>query len=253
MEWTDNAIVLTANKHGESSLIVSLLTEHHGRHAGLVRGGAGRRNRGIYQPGNLVNAQWRARLPEHLGAFTCELTNAKAATLLDSPLELSVLASACAIVEVALPERESHPSIYKGLLIVLNSLDDEEVWPTVYVKWEIGLLQELGFGLDLTSCAATGNTEDLIYVSPKSGRAVSREAGEPYRDKLLQLPGFLSKPDRQCPQDDLYTALKLTGYFLERHAYGHADHRRMPQSRTRLLNRVRALSRVEFSDQDQMD
>ena len=253
MDWTDNAIVLTANKHGESSLIVSLLTEQHGRHSGLVRGGAGRRNRGIYQPGNLVNAHWRARLPEHLGAFTCELTSAHAATLLDQPLELSVLASACAIVEAALPERETHPSVYNGLLVVLESLDDSNVWPTVYIKWEIGLLQELGFGLDLTACAATGQTEDLIYVSPKSGRAVSREAGEPYRDKLLQLPEFLVGPEPQCQQDDLYAALKLTGYFLEKHAYGHADHRRMPQSRTRLLNRARTLSRLGFNDQDETD
>jgi len=241
MDWIDRGIVLTARKHGESSLIVSLLTEHHGRHAGLVRGGAGRRNRGVYQPGNLVNAQWRARLAEHLGTYTCELLEAKTAALLDSPLELAALQSASAMTETALPERENHPNIFNGLLIVLESFHDQKIWPTVYVKWELGLLKELGFGLDVSCCAATGQTDDLIYISPKTGRAVSRQAGEPYRDKMLSLPEFLINPEVPCGLPDLYNALKLSGYFLERHAFGGAS---LPPARTRFVDRIRQRIKV---------
>jgi len=236
MEWTDRGIVLSARKHGETSLIVSLLTEHNGRHAGLVRGGAGRRSRGIFQPGNIVNAHWRARLAEHLGNYSCELLEANSAPLLDSPLELAALQSATTLLEISLPEREKHQNIFKGLVVVLEALGDPQIWPTVYIKWELGLLKDLGFGLDFRCCAATGKTDDLIYVSPKTGRAVSRQAGAPYKDIVLSLPQFLIKPEIECNMPDLLDALKLSGYFLQQHALGGAA---LPPARQRLVDRVR--------------
>ena len=195
MDWSDDGIVLAARRHGESSAVVQLLTRGQGRHAGLARGGAGSRGRGIYQPGNLVAARWRARLPEHLGSYTCELAHSYAAALLDDPLRLAALASACAVAEAALPERHPYPKLYGAFIALLDGLDGEPQWAAVYARWELGLLDELGFGLDLSRCASTGVTENLSYVSPKSGRAVSREAGAPYRDKLLPL-AWLSR--RQC-------------------------------------------------------
>lgn len=236
MDWIDRGIVLTTRKHGESSLIVSLLTEHHGRHAGLVRGGAGRRNRGIYQPGNLVNAQWRARLPEHLGTYTAELLDAKTAAWLNSPLELAALQSAVSLIEIALPERELHPNVFNGLLVVLDSLPDQSVWPIIYMKWELGLLKELGFGLDLSQCAATGATSDLTYVSPKSGRAISRQAGEKYKNVALNLPGFLTDENIKCGIGNLHEGLKLSGFFLESHALGGHT---LPPARLRFFDRLR--------------
>ncbi len=239
MDWTDRGIVLTTRKHGESSLIVTLLTERHGRHSGLVRGGAGRRNRGTYQPGNLVSAQWRARLPEHLGTYTAELLEAKTAALLDSPLELAALQSAAALAETTLPERESHPNIFNGLLIVIDSLSDPNIWPVVYIKWELGLLKELGFGLDFSQCAATGSTADIIYVSPKTGRAVSRQAGERYKSVVLDLPKFLVDDNAKCGMQDLLEGLKLSGFFLEGHALAGTS---LPPARTRFIDRIRRYS-----------
>lgn len=238
MEWTDDAVVLSARKHGETSLIVSLLTREHGRHAGLVRGGAGRSNRGLYEPGNQVRAHWQARLSDHLGTYRCELLKADAADLLTDRLKLAALSAICAVSDIALPEREPHQPLYEGLVILLASFADENLWPTIYVKWELGLLQELGFGLDLSSCAATGRTDDLTYVSPKSGRAVSSAAAQPYKDVLLTLPGFLLSDGQLGTLDEVHQALKLTGYFLSRHAFGStagAD----PNARARLVERIR--------------
>ena len=238
MDWSDDAIVLSAKKHGESSLIVSLLTRDHGRHSGLVRGGAGRRNRGLFEPGNQVRAQWRARLADHLGTYKCELTNAVAADLLDDRFKLSGLSSICAVSDVALPEREAHRPLYDGLLILIDSFTNDALWPTIYVKWELGLLQELGFGLDFSSCAATGATENLTYVSPKSGKAVSTGAAAPYKDKLLTLPDFLTHSGQAGEFSDIHQALKLTGYFLNRHAFGtYPGHE--PDARSRFMERVR--------------
>ena len=238
MEWSDDAVVLSSRKHGESSLIVSLLTHHHGRHAGLVRGGSSRRNRGLFEPGNHVRAHWRARLEEHLGTFQCELTRSVAAELMNDRLKLSGLCSVCAVSDIALPEREPHEPLYEGLLVLINSFSDDKLWPTIYVKWELGLLQELGFGLDFSSCAATGTTENLAFVSPKSGKSVSVDAAEPYKDILLALPEFLLKDGRIGNQDDVYQALKVTGYFLNKHAFGtYPGHD--PDARMRLIERFR--------------
>ena len=246
MEWSDEGIVLSARKHGESAAIVTLLTREHGRHAGLVRGGAGRRARGLYQPGNRLHATWRGRLAEHLGSFTCELTQAVAAPLLEDPLRLACLSAVCAVAETSLPERETHVPVFEGLGVVLAALSesDDEVWQSVYVRWEMGLLQELGFGLDLTRCAATGAQDGLTHVSPKTGRAVSAAAAEPYRDKLLVLPSFMLPGGAPTTPRDVVDGLKTTGYFLERHVFSQRREARAPDARSRFIDRLagRALS-----------
>lgn len=236
MDWTDDGIVLSARPHGEGSLVVSLLTLDRGRHAGLVRGGGSGRQRGMFQPGNLVRAGWRARLPEHLGNYSCELLQAHAAAYLEDPLKLAALASACAVADGALAEREPHPAVYEGLLALIGLLDST-VWTAAYVKWETGLLADLGFGLDLTRCAATGLNDDLAYVSPRTGRAVSLSAGEPYRDRLLRLPGFLIGRGSDTPEEVMH-GLDLTGFFLDRHVFG-LNHQPLPAARTRFVDRLR--------------
>jgi len=236
MEWTDEAIVLSARPHGEAAVVATLLTRSHGRHAGLVPGGRSPRRRGNLQPGNRVGARWRARLPEHLGTLTVEPIQTAAAGMLDDPLRLAGLVSACAVAEVALPEREPHESVFHGLAALLDAFNSP-AWAAAYVRWELGLLQELGFGLDLASCAATGSNDALAYVSPRTGRAVSLSAGEPYRDKLLPLPGFLVGQGGGGPAEVL-AGLELTGHFLERNAFATRD-TAMPAARTRFLERYR--------------
>jgi len=233
IDWTDEAIVLSARPHGETSLLATVMTRGHGRHAGLVRGGTSKRTRGIYQPGNEVVATWRARLAEHLGTFTCELASARIAVVLDDRLRLLGLGAACALVEKALPEREPNPAIYAGLRSLLDTLTTSEAWAEAYVRWEVGLLAELGFGLDLRVCAATGRTADLVYVSPKTGRAVSALAGAPYRDRLLALPAFLLGSG-ESGSGDIVAGLRLTGHFLER--AGFAGERGLPPARDRLCD-----------------
>lgn len=236
MEWQEDGIILSVRKHGESSAIVNLLTHTRGRHAGLIRGGTGKRMRGLLQPGNKVQATWRARLPEHLGNFSIEPVTAYAAAALNDAGKLAALSAACALIESTLPEREPHPAVLDGLEILLAALEDDAVWPVIYVKWEIGLLAELGFGLDLSHCAATGATDDLTFVSPKSGRAVSTAAAGPYKERLLALPAFLLDSGQPARIAD---GLKLTGYFLENHVFQHRN-TDMPAARRRLADRFRA-------------
>jgi len=238
MEWFDQGIILSTLKYGETSAIVTLMTKNQGVHAGLVKGGAGKHKRGDLQPGNLVAAHWRGRLAEHLGNLSCELMRAYSATLLDSPDTLSCLSSALALSQSALPEREAHPLVYEGLGIVLNSLDGKD-WPSVYVKWELGLLRELGFGLDFSCCAATGVTNNLIYVSPKSGCAVSGEAGEPYKKVMLVLPRFLLAEGVSGSPSEIVEGLALTGFFLERHVFGEFNSKTLPAARQRFSERMR--------------
>lgn len=236
MEWSDEGIVLSARRHGETAAILSVLTEAHGRHAGLVRGGTGRRQRSALQQGNLVAVTWRARLEDHLGSYAVELQRSPGAFWLDDPGRLAVLASACALADMTLPEREPCDTVYLGLTRLLEALE-EPFWAAAYVEWELYLLGELGFGLDLSECAATGRNDGLAYVSPKSGRAVCLSAGEPYRDKLLPLPGFLRGEGAPKPAD-VADGLKLTGYFLDRHLL--APHRRrLPDPRDRLMTQMR--------------
>jgi DNA repair protein RecO (recombination protein O) len=239
MDWRDTGFVVTARRHGENGLIVELLTETHGRHAGLVRGGQSPKRRALLQPGNLVAASWRGRLPEHLGAFEIELLRAHAAGLLDDPDRLAALAAAAALIALALPEREPHSDVFQGFAALIDALDSA-AWPQRYVAWECALLAALGFGLDLGSCAATGVNDDLAYVSPRTGRAVSRSAGLPYHDKLLALPGFLWR-DAAADDADIAAGLALTAYFLHHHLL--APHgRALPEARGRLVERLRRLS-----------
>lgn len=238
MEWTDRGIVLSARKHGEGSAVVSLLTLAHGRHAGLARGGASRRQRGLFLAGNEVSARWYARLDEHLGTFECELIHSRAARVMDRPIRLAALSSACALIEAALPERHPYPALHGVVVQLLDALDGDRDWAEPYVRFELVLLTELGFGLDLEACAATGTTEDLSYVSPRSGRAVSTDAGQPFHDRLLALPRFLAEPGAAAPApQEIRAGLALTGHFLSRHLF--APHGgRLPPARERLLDRL---------------
>ena len=241
MEWSDTGIVLSARRHGENAAVVSLLTERHGRHAGLVHGARGRRARGLCQPGNTLTARWQARLAEHLGRYTCELVRARASLLLDDPLRLAALAAVCALVEATLPERHPYPQVYTATVRLFDALEASEHWPEGVVRWELALLAELGFGLDLSSCVATGAVEDLAYVSPRSGRAVSQEAAAPYAEKLLPLPAFLAPPEETAaaPAADIVAGLRLTGWFFEKHVFA-GQGGRMPPARERLIDRLKA-------------
>jgi DNA repair protein RecO (recombination protein O) len=237
VEWRDIGFVLAGRRHGESALVVELLTAEHGRHAGLVRGGQSPRRRALFQPGNLVAAQWRGRLPEHLGHLDCELVRAYAAPLIDDPDRLGGLAAAAALAAAALPEREPHGDVYASFAALIAALDSAADWPQHYVAWEGELLAALGFGLDLGRCAATGVTFDLAYVSPRTGRAVCRDAGAPYHDKLLPLPAFLWC-DAPAAAAEIAAGLDLTGYFLERHLLA-PQGRGLPEPRRLFCDRMR--------------
>jgi DNA repair protein RecO (recombination protein O) len=220
MQWSDDGIVLGCRKHGESSVILELMTRDHGRHLGLVHGGRSRRLQPVLQSGNTVHAVWRARLDEHLGTYTVEGGDLRAARLIESPLALYGLGAMAALLRL-LPERDPHPGLFESATVLLEHLDQPAVAPGLFVRFELAMLAELGFGLDLTRCAATGVTRDLVYVSPKSGRAVSAEAGEPYKDKLLALPGFLRRePAASDPSlADLKAGFALTDFFLNLHVF----------------------------------
>lgn len=237
MQWTDEGIILSARPHGETAAIVDLWTRGHGRHMGLVHGGRSRRLRPVLQPGNQVDATWKARLPDQLGSLTVETRRAFAAEVLDDPQALMALSSITALTSL-LPERDPHPNLYEITLFVLGFLGDATVWPALLVRWELALLDDLGFGLDLSQCAATGSNDQLIYVSPKSGRAVSASAGEPFRDKLLALPPFLTK-QRSGPvtAQDVNLGFALTGYFIEKHLLGPRG-QTLPASRMRLITQL---------------
>jgi DNA repair protein RecO (recombination protein O) len=219
MEWTDDGIILGVRRHGEGSVIVELLTRAHGRHFGLVRGGTSARMRPVLQPGNTVRAVWRARLDEHLGTYALEGLTLRAATVLTSSYAVYGVTHLAALARL-LPERDPHEGIYEMLDAALGDFDDARRAAVRLARFELAMLTELGFGLDLSACAATGATEDLVYVSPKSGSAVSRSAGEPWRDKLLRLPAFLRQDGDiagSVTDDDLRDGFALTGMFLLRH------------------------------------
>jgi DNA repair protein RecO (recombination protein O) len=245
MDWIDEGIVLGARPYGESAAIVTLLTREHGRHMGLVHGGASRAKRPLLQAGNRVKAAWRARLAEHLGTYSCEMVTAHAALLLEDPLKLTGLTAACAVADGVLPEREPHPAIFAGFEALLTGFQSE-AWPVVLVHLELGLLKELGFRLDLERCAVSGVTEELVYVSPRSGRAVSREAGAPYAERLLALPGFLVGGS-DYSTEEILRGLDLTGHFIERHLFWPRN-RGLPEARLRLAERLRALVVAESAE-----
>ncbi len=236
MEWRDAGFVLAVRRHGESGAIVELLTREHGRHAGLVRGGQSPRMRAVLQAGNEVAAQWRGRLAEHLGTFACELAGAHAARILDDPDRLAGLTAAAALLAGALPEREPHPDIFASFHHLVAALNSAADWPARYIGWERDLLTALGFGLDLTRCAVTGEATDLAYVSPRTGRAVSRMAGLPYHDKLLCLPEFLWRGDA-ADRHQIALGIALTGHFLTNHVFA-PQSRSLPAARVRLAERL---------------
>ncbi|MFN3132189.1 DNA repair protein RecO [Roseibium sp.] len=219
MEWSGHGVVLTTRKHGENDVILEVMTADRGRHLGLVRGGRSKRHRPALQPGNELSLTWKARLSDHLGQFQIEPHTARAADLMNSGIGLAAVQHLAALVRL-LPERHPYPRIYGALNVVLDHLDASDAAAALMIRFELELLQELGAGLDLTSCAATGTTDDLAYVSPRSSRAVSREAGRPYHDKLLPLPSFLLEGQRQAGTEltwqDVTQGFRLTGFFLDR-------------------------------------
>jgi DNA repair protein RecO (recombination protein O) len=221
MEWHDEGLIIGIKKHGESSVILEAMTASHGRHLGLVKGGRGRRMQAILQPGNGGSLTWRARLDEHLGLYAIEATELRAARLMADAATLQGLNLISALLRL-LAEREPHANLYRAAVLIADRLDDREIAPVALARFELAVLAELGFGLDLSSCAATGTRDDLIYVSPKSGRAVSRGAGEPYRDRLLPLPAFLHGDGAEVMPSagEIRDAFALAAFFLSRDVFG---------------------------------
>lgn len=240
MEFTDDGIILSARAHGETAAVAEIFTPHHGKWAGLVYGGQGRTQRPVLQPGNGVRAHWKGRLDESLGFFTLELTHARAGELMQDRLSLAGLTAACALAAATLPEREAHGRAYHTMRILLDHLGDPDIWPALMARWELGLLAELGFGLTLDRCAATGARENLIYVSPKSASAVSAEAGEPYKDRMLPLPAFLRDSSADATRADALDGLTTTGYFIETRIL-HLANKELPEARRRVAELLRAL------------
>ncbi|MDF3033384.1 MAG: putative repair protein RecO [Alphaproteobacteria bacterium] len=236
MKWTDSGIVLSTRSFGENSRIVSLLTRQYGRHAGLVKVPKSR-SRLSLEAGAFVEATWNARLSEHLGQWSFETTAAMGAKLLSRPLPLAALSSACSLTDQCLAERHPYPDLYVLLKCLIEDLVHTPDWPVAYVNYELALLKDLGFGLDLSSCAATGQRHDLIYISPRTGRAVSREAGEPYKAKLLPLPPWWV--DDQVPPD-IQVSLTVTGCFLAQHLTGRQG---LPAIRQRLVEMLAVTAR----------
>jgi DNA repair protein RecO (recombination protein O) len=242
MGWEDDAYVLSARAHGESGAIVDLLTSEHGRHAAHVAGGGSRKMKPFLQAGARVMARYRSRVSEQLGSVVLEPVGEGPSSLFDDPAALACLSAAASVAAGALPEREAHPGAFYGLEALILSLAHPDIWPAVYVRFEAGLLQELGFGLDLSRCAATGSTDDLIYVSPRTGRAVSAKAGEPYKDKLLALPPFLLGAQAGLGEGDVDLGLALTGHFLEQFVFGPLN-RPLPPARVWLVERLKDIGR----------
>jgi len=239
MQWTDEGVVLGVKRHGETSVILELMTQARGRHLGLVRGGAGSRLRGVLQPGNSLRATWRARLDDHLGNYAVEGINLRAAAFLGAAHAVHGVTHLAALCRL-LAERDPHRHVHGALEAILDALDDRAAVAPMIARFELAFLAELGFGLDLSACVVTGATADLVYVSPRTGRAVSGAAGEAYRDKLLRLPGFLRGDAEPGSAADLADAFALTGFFLERHAFAPRG-LALPQARARF---VAAISRA---------
>ena len=246
MDWDAPAIVLDARPFGEGDAIATVMTEQHGLHRGLARGGTARAQAGLWQPGNLVQVRWVARLSDQLGSFSAEMIHAGAAFAMDDALALAMLSAVCAVAEGALPEREPHPRVFHALVRLVARLPLGAAMLTDLVFWETALLADLGYGLDLASCAVTGETTGLVFVSPRTGRAVTDAAAGVWKSRLLRLPGFLAGGDAAAAADTIVAAdwrdgLALTGHFLARDAFG-AQHRPLPRARQMLYDRVAALA-----------
>jgi DNA repair protein RecO (recombination protein O) len=236
MEWVDNAVVLGARPFGEGKLVAEVFAREHGRFGGIVH--AGRKSQPILQSGNVVHAGWKARLSEQLGFYNpLELIEPHATRLLDDPIALAGLSSAVALIRGATPERQAYPQLYDALIVLIEAMPHAEVWPALYTRFELGLLSALGYGLDLSRCAVTGAREGLAWVSPRTGRAATGEAGAPHADVLLRLPPFLVDADAQLKPGDVADAFALAGYFLERRVFEHRGEG-MPDQRRRLIERL---------------
>jgi len=219
MQWQDEAIILGVKRHGETSVIAEVMTSARGRHLGMVRGGRSRSMQPVLQAGNRVDVTWRARLDDHLGEYRIEPLQLRAAQLMETATAVYGVQAMGALLRL-LPERDPHPHLYRALDVILDNLSDPADAGELFVRFELAVLNDLGFGLDLTECAATGIRSDLVYVSPKTGRAVSRAAGAPYADRMLALPPFLGEahaPSADC--QSLSAAFRLTNHFLSRHVY----------------------------------
>lgn len=239
MDWRDTGILLALRRHGESSGIIEVFTPEHGRHAGVVRGATSRKLAPVLQPGAQLDLQWRARLEAHLGTFTVELQRSRAAQAMGSRLALSGLNAVCALLAFCLPEREPHPALYRRTEQLLDLLGQDDLWPLAYLRWELALLEDLGYGLDLSVCAVTGTDEGLAYVSPKSGRAVSRAGAGDWADRLLPLPEVLL--GRGAMEDaEIVGGLQVTGYFLSEKLAPDLGNRPLPDARARFIDRLRA-------------
>ena len=234
MDWRGTAILLNVRRHGETSAIIEVFSEDKGRHAGVVRGGTSRRIAPILQPGAQLDVVWRARLEDHIGSFAVEPVRSRAALVMGDRLALSGLNAVTGLLGFCLPEREAHAALYRRSEQLLDLLGQNDVWPLAYLRWEVALLEDMGFGLDLRSCAVTGATEDLAYVSPKTGRAVSRAGAGDWAARLLPLPDVLrgvgNAPDREIAQ-----ALETTGYFMSRHLAPDLGARPLPVARSRFV------------------
>jgi DNA repair protein RecO (recombination protein O) len=241
MEWDAPAIILEARPYGEGDAVTTVMTEAHGLHRGLARGGASRGKSGTWQVGNMVQVQWTARLSDQLGSFTGELIHAGAAHAMEQALPLAMLTASCAVAEGALPEREPQPRIFEGLLHLIPRLPLGESVLTDLIQWEMIVLADLGYGLDISRCAVTGRTDGLAFVSPKTGRAVTREGAGEWAARLLPLPGFLAGSPSPPHPIAWRDGLRLTGHFLARDAFGH-QHRPLPQARAMLYDRVAAMT-----------
>lgn len=237
MEVAAPGIILAVTPYGEGDAVAAIFFEEHGIYRGLARGGLSRAKAAIWQTGNLVEARWLARLSDQLGSFTAEQIHASAALAMHDPMALAILLATCAVAEGALPERQPHPRIFRGLLhLIAHNSDPAALLPDV-IRWELGLLQDLGYGLDLTACALTNTSENLAYVSPRTGRAVCAEAAGLWKERLLKLPPFLTT-NTEPSNEDLADALRLTRHFLTRDAFG-LHHRPLPGARVLLEERVR--------------
>jgi DNA repair protein RecO (recombination protein O) len=233
MEWRDEGALIAMRLHGESAAIIEVFTAAHGRHAGVVRGGGSRRMAAMLQPGTQLQVAWSARLDEHLGTFVVEPLGSRAGLLSDR-LALAGLNSICALLHLALPERDPHPALWSRTVALLDLLEAGGDWPPAYLRWELDLLEDLGFGLDLSSCAVTGSREDLAFVSPRTGRAVSRGAAGEWQARLLPLPPSLLGQG-PLAGDDLRQGLELTGHFLNRGLQAVLFDRPLPEARARLI------------------
>lgn len=242
LEWHDQGIILSVRKHGENGGIASILTESHGRASGYVYGINSNKKCGLLEIGSQLSVRWQAKSQGQLGVFELELAKSVAADVMDSPLKLMALQSACGLTDKALAENEKHEGVFFATQTLINSFADD-LWAPTYVYWEIGLLRELGFGLDLSHCVATGGTEDLIYVSPKSGCAVSAAAAGIYKDKLLKLPPFL-RGEAGFDDKDILDGLKLTGYFLLNRFFSQSN-QNLPDARLRLEDKYKTVIPAE--------